>query len=128
MPEFRRLQVDAPTNSTATGSLLAHSVPDRFNLSVCDNGMPIMCTSASIVVSVGDKNEPPSLASASIGVSENSAGNSTVGTPLVASDVDAGDSLSVQITSGPTITNIFCLVSTPSCKLLCLLAFLVPVT
>jgi hypothetical protein len=89
---------------------LARDTIVRFTLNVCDNGSPVMCASTSVMVAINDVNESPVLASATIGVSENTAGNATVGTPVVSSDPDAGDSLTVAITNETSITNIFSLV------------------
>jgi hypothetical protein len=85
--------------------------PDvNFNISVCDNGSPQLCTTVPATVYVADVNEAPSMAAVTVGVTENALGNVTVGSPLVAVDPDFGDPLTFTIVSDSTITNLFYLV------------------
>ncbi len=55
----------------------------------------------SFVISLVDLNEAPVLVGGSFGLAENSAGGTLVGT-LIASDVDAGDSLTFSLVAGNT--------------------------
>ncbi|NVO19613.1 MAG: T9SS type A sorting domain-containing protein [Bacteroidetes bacterium] len=66
---------------------------------VQDNGSPSMSTQATITINLINVNEVPILANQSFSINENSANGTSVGT-VVASDPDAGQSLSYSILSG----------------------------
>ncbi len=61
-----------------------------------DNGVPVQKNSASITVQLRDKNDPPTIASQSFTLAENSAGGFTVGT-VIGSDQDANEVLNYQL-------------------------------
>ena len=72
-----------------------------FNLTVTvtDNGTPILSGSAAVTINLSDVNDAPSIANQSFSVPENSANGVAVGT-VVASDQDAGQTLTYAITAG----------------------------
>jgi len=87
----------------------AISFPFALTLGVCDNGTSPgpLCTSSSVMVTVLNVNESPTLSNASIGLNENAVGGAAVGSPLVSVDPDSGDVVTFSITSGSSITSIF---------------------
>ncbi|KAF0201999.1 MAG: outer membrane adhesin-like [Bacteroidetes bacterium] len=78
--------------------------PGVFNLTVrvTDNGSPIMWTEATATITVGGgSNQPPVITNQSFSVAANPPGGTQVGT-VVATDPNAGQTLSFSITSGNT--------------------------
>ncbi|HUU91619.1 MAG TPA: cadherin repeat domain-containing protein, partial [Phycisphaerae bacterium] len=55
---------------------------------------------AAVTVNVGDVNETPSIDDATFAIYEDAANDSNVGTPLVVTDPDAGDTTAWTITGG----------------------------
>lgn len=96
--------------SAAAFNFEAVFTPFTVNLTVCDNGSPVLCASAIVSVTVTNVNEAPVFPDSAIGVSENAGANVTVGSPIVATDPDASDSVTFAITSGSAITSIFYLI------------------
>jgi len=72
-----------------------------LTVQVIDSGTPALSDTATITVDVLDVNESPNVNNQSFSVAENSAGGTSVGT-VVATDPDAGQSLSYAITGGNT--------------------------
>lgn len=75
--------------------------PIVLTVTATDNGTPSRSDSGQITISLRDLNERPALAAQSFAVNENSANGTEVG-QVVASDVDAGQSLTYTILSGNT--------------------------
>lgn len=78
--------------------------PGVFNLTVrvTDNGSPVMWSEATATITVGGgSNLPPVITNQSFSVTANSPGGTQVGT-VVATDPNAGQSISFSITSGNT--------------------------
>ncbi len=72
-----------------------------FNLTVqVSDGS--LSSSAAVTVSLTNVNEAPSISPQTRSIPENSANGSAVGTPLTASDPDAGATLTYSITAGNT--------------------------
>lgn len=66
-----------------------------------DNGTPSLSTNATITIALTDVNEAPQLLAQTFSIAENSANGSAVGT-VVASDPDAGQTLTYAILAGNT--------------------------
>ncbi len=81
------------------------TVPVSGTLTVCDNGVPQLCSNATLVLQVTDVNEPPVLASFQFRVSENALAGASVGTVTV-TDPDAGDSMAFQLVGDAAIFDI----------------------
>lgn len=78
------------------------SVPSvTLTVSVADSGNPGLSSSAQVTISLTNVNEAPTITNQTFTLVENSANGTTVGN-VVASDVDAGQSLSYSIVSGNT--------------------------
>jgi hypothetical protein len=70
-------------------------------VSVVDNGATALSNQATITISITDINEAPVISNQTFSLTENSANGTTVGT-VVATDPDAGQSLTYSILSGNT--------------------------
>jgi len=68
---------------------------------VQDNGTPSLGSQATVIVNLTDVNEVPVIANQTFSIAENSANGTSVGT-VVASDPDAGQTLTYSILSGNT--------------------------
>ncbi len=84
------------------GNPLDYETVTNVTLSIraTDSGNPSKSTTASVSVAINDVNESPMMSDQSFPVAENSANGTVVGTVL-ATDVDAGQSLTYQIFSSP---------------------------
>jgi len=72
-----------------------------LTVQVTDDGTPILNDTATVTLTLADVNESPVVDDQGFGINENTANGTIVGT-VVASDVDAGDSLAYAITAGNT--------------------------
>ncbi len=70
-------------------------------MKVQDNGTPTLSNQATVTVNLLNVNEPPVIANQAFSINENSANGTTVGS-IVASDPDAGQTLTYSILSGNT--------------------------
>ncbi|NVO19612.1 MAG: hypothetical protein HXX13_07920, partial [Bacteroidetes bacterium] len=86
-------------NSTAVNYETTPSFP--LTVKVQDNGAGPMSNQATVTINLVNVNEAPIIGSQTLSVPENSAAGTTVGT-VVASDPDAGQTLSYSILSGNT--------------------------
>lgn len=86
-----------------TSSALNYETTPSFSLtvSVLDNGTSPLSSSATITVNLTNINEAPVIANQTFTINENSANGSAVGTVL-ASDPDAGQTLTYSISGGNT--------------------------
>jgi hypothetical protein len=75
-----------------------------FSLTVeaTDTGTPFLSGSATITVNLTDANDAPVVDAATFGVAEHSAAGTLVGTPVVVTDPDAGQTHTFAITAGNT--------------------------
>lgn len=91
------------TLSVASSAALDFETTPAFTLTVqvTDNGAIPRSASATVTITLNDVNEAPSVADQAFAVDENAANGSAVGSVL-ASDPDAGDSLTFAITGGNT--------------------------
>ncbi len=89
----------AVSNSSAINSTINPS----FNLivEVTDNGSGNLSSQANITVQVTDTNQPPLISNQTFSIPENSANGASVGV-VVATDPDAGQTLTYSIISGNT--------------------------
>lgn len=89
--------------SVATSSALNYEIMQLFNLlvKVQDNGTGNLSSQATITVSILNVNESPVITNQSFSINENTANGVTIGT-VVASDPDAGQTLTYSILSGNT--------------------------
>jgi hypothetical protein len=72
-----------------------------LTVKVTDNGTPSMNTSATVTVNVTQANRAPVIANQTFSVMSNASNGTTIGT-VVASDPDAGQTLTYAITAGNT--------------------------
>ncbi|MDY0025211.1 MAG: cadherin domain-containing protein [Lentimicrobium sp.] len=82
-----------------TAALSASSF--ALTVKVTDNGSPSMNASATVTVNVTQANQAPVISNQSFSVMSNASNGTTVGT-VVASDPDAGQTLTYAITAGNT--------------------------
>ena len=84
-------------------SALDFETTPTFNLTVevTDSGAPGLTDTATVTINLNDLNETPIINDQSFSVNENAANGTVVGT-VVASDPDAGDTLTYAITGGNT--------------------------
>ena len=84
-------------------SALNFETTPSFNLTVqvTDSGTPGLTDTATVTINLNGLNEVPAVNDQSFSVNENAANGAVVGT-VVASDPDAGDTLSYAITGGNT--------------------------
>lgn len=94
--------------TVANGSLLNFEAETSATLIVTatDNGSPSLSTSATVTVAITDVNERPTILDQNFTVAENAANGTVVGT-VVASDIDAGQSLTYSITQSAPISGAF---------------------
>ncbi len=87
----------------ANSSAINSAVNPVFNLivEVVDNGSGNLSSQAIISVNVTDSNQPPQISNQAFSIAENSPNGQQVGT-VVATDPDAGQSLTYSIISGNT--------------------------
>ncbi len=99
-PHQSKFRIDATTGQlfALDGTNLDFETSASFALLVeaSDDGVPVQKSSASITVHLRDKNDPPTMASQSFTLAENSVGGFTVGT-VTGSDQDANDTLTYQM-------------------------------
>jgi hypothetical protein len=98
-----RITTNAVLNFEAT------LAPLLVNVSACDNGAGPRCAVALVSVDVTDVNEAPTLAPITIGADENTVGDLNIGPPIVAVDVDAGDTVTftqLNLTTFFTLTTV----------------------
>ena len=90
--------VQAPTTSLDFEKRSTYELGVR----VLDDGSnpPALGNTATVRITVTDVNEAPSLSDFTLSVAENSVAGTAVGTPLAASDPDAGQTVSYSITAG----------------------------
>ena len=94
--------IDANGNVTTTAVLDFETTAQYvLTVTVTDDGTPAMSDTATITVDVSNVNEAPLAINNSGALAEDAAIGTAVAT-VVASDVDAGDSLSYAITAGNT--------------------------
>lgn len=89
------------------GASLNHELKSTYTLEVLatdDGTPPKQSTAAVVTVNVVDVNEAPVIDDAVRNVDENVAVDTVVGTPLPASDVDDGQTLTYEIVSPPGFT------------------------
>jgi predicted phage tail protein len=79
--------------------------PQTFNLTVraTDNGSPVLYSQASVTITVTSSNLPPVIANQSFSVVQNTPNGTSVG-QVVATDPNAGQTLTYSITGGNTNT------------------------
>ena len=68
---------------------------------VCDNGVPVLCDSATITINVNNVNEAPTVNGATVSLAENSPNGTAVHT-VTFSDPDSGQTHTFAITNGNT--------------------------
>ncbi|WP_346187115.1 cadherin domain-containing protein [Rubritalea halochordaticola] len=93
--------IDANTGAITTTAPLNHESVSQYNLTVTATDSGGLSDTATVIVTVTNVNEAPSAATAAGSVAENSAAGTSVATVL-ATDPDAGDTLSFAITAGNT--------------------------
>jgi uncharacterized delta-60 repeat protein len=95
-------QINPGTGEITVGNtqLLNHEANPTVTLTVrvTDNGVPGLFTSSTVTISVTDVNEAPNASNQLFFLNENSTNGAMIG-DVVASDVDAGQSLTYQIVS-----------------------------
>ena len=98
--------------TVANASLINHELTPSVQLTVTatDNGVPALSGSGVVTITIGNLNEAPVIANQAFSVAENSTNGTSVGT-VVASDQDAGQTLTYAIVSGNT-SGIFAINST----------------
>ena len=91
--------------TVATSAALNFEATPTFALTVqvTDNGVPVLSGTNTITINLTNVNETPAIAPQTFSVNENVASGTTVGT-VVATDPDAGDTLTYAITGGNTGT------------------------
>lgn len=84
-------------------TLLNYENINSFSLTVEveDDGVPVMSSSSIVTININDVNESPVIANQSFTVDGTSSNGTVVGT-VIATDPDAGQTLSYSITSGNT--------------------------
>ena len=89
--------------TVANPAALNFEVTPSFALivQVTDNGSPASSAAATVTVNLTNVNEAPVIAPQTFSIAENVANNTVVGT-VVASDPDAGNTLTYSITAGNT--------------------------
>jgi len=87
--------------TVANSTVLNFETTPTFSLivKVQDNGTPSLGSQASVTVNLTDVNQAPVIANQTFSIAENSANGTAVGT-VVASDPDAGQTLTYSILSG----------------------------
>jgi hypothetical protein len=101
--EAGKFAIDGVTGQiTVVGSLDFEAVPAyALVVQATDSASPALSGSGTITIAVNDRNEAPTLAAQSFFIAENSPAGTAVGT-MLASDVDAGTTLTYSITGGNT--------------------------
>ena len=86
----------------ANAMMLDHETVTSVTMTVraTDSGNPSSSTTATVVIAINDVNESPEMAAQSFSVAENAANGTVVGTVL-ATDIDAGQSLTYEIFNSP---------------------------
>ena len=69
-------------------------------IKVADNGSPALSHSIAVTITITDANEAPVFAtdSTSRSIAENTTANTNIGTPIMATDPDSGDTLTYSLT------------------------------
>ena len=73
-------------------SFVFETMPTTYNLNltVCDNGSPVLCTSGTVVVTINHVNQPPVLpANLNFTVSSHAVAGAAAGSPIVVADPGA---------------------------------------
>ena len=87
--------------TVADGTLLDHETAPSRTLTVTVTDAGGLTDTATVTIGVTDVNEAPTVADAGFNIAENAGTNAVVGS-VVASDPDAGDTVSYAITGGNT--------------------------
>ena len=102
--------IDAVTGqlTVKAGAALDFEGTSKYHLAVTatDGGSPALSGTATIVVSLTDVNEPPTVVEAELTVDENSVKGTFVGPPLTFSDPDHRQTLALEIVS-QTVPDVF---------------------
>src|SRR6185436_10126742 len=87
--------------TVANSALLNFETTTSFtlNVTVTDNGVPVLTDTAVITINVTNVNEAPVVNDQTFSVAENTANGTTVGT-IVATDPDAGQTRTFSVTGG----------------------------
>lgn len=99
--------IDAATGQITVSNSLAldfdNEAPFVLTISVTDNGNPVLTSSANLGILLTDVNDAPNVYNHTISLVENSAaGTNVFDYSIIASDQDAGQTLSYAITAGNT--------------------------
>ena len=95
--------INAAGQITVNGPIDFESLPSyTLTVTVTDNGVPQLGTTATITVNVTDVNEVPVVTGASFSLPENTANGTNVGSPITYADPDGGQTHVYSIESGNT--------------------------